>query len=243
MTQEELLLQTNASMNTALTIAKTYIDQGDAAGKAYTDTKLAEVLQTTDLNAKLALLEEINNILDGDNATAGFQAWQSEVAKLNQLVSDLSDTRSDVTALQGAVSGIQANLNNLSATLSQRITDEVDALNESINNKDTATNTRIDALSEQVANDKITQAQKDSAQDSALATEKGRIDGVVQAVSNEAQARADADAQFNTRVTANESAVSGLAAAQANFVTREQAQALFAGMIGVAEEVFGVSAS
>lgn len=241
MTQEQLLLQTQAQMNQALSIAKIYIDRGDAAGKAYTDAKLAEVLQTTDLNAKLALLQQINEILDGDEASAGFQAWQNSVNSLADLAARVTATEVDVDALQTGLTATQAALAAAQQTLDARITSEVATLNTTINAKDTATNTRIDGLETSIATDKIAQVEKDATQSAAIAAEKARVDVVIGALADEATARSDADAALNTRVTANESAISDLQALQGEYVTRTQYVEGMTKMVAAAISVFGIN--
>lgn len=241
MTQEELLLQTQQQMNSALTIAKVYIDQGDAAGKAYTDAKLAEVLQTTDLNAKLALLNEINGILDGDKATAGFQAWSQQVTKLNDIYTRLGTAEADIDTLQTGLANVSSSLNTLADTLGTRITNEVATLNETIVAKDTATNTRIDTIAAGIAADKIAQVEKDATQNATIAAEKARIDVLVPALAQEAQARTDADAALNTRATNVEGRVSTLEGLQGEYVTRTQYVAGISKMVAAAVSIFGIN--
>ncbi|WP_287602707.1 hypothetical protein [Thiothrix sp.] len=242
MTEQEMLNQTNAAMNSALTIAKVYIDQSSTADRAYVDTQLQTVLQTTDLNAKLALLEQINGILDGDNATAGFQAWQAEVGKLATLRTEMDTAKGDITTLYGNVTTINTNLSNLSTTLGQRITDEVATLNATITTKDTATNTRIDGIVSGIATDKIAQVEKDATQSAAIAAEKARVDVLVGALADEATARTSADTATNTRVTAAENAISTLQANSGDFATKAQVVSVMAQMVTVAETVFGINA-
>jgi hypothetical protein len=111
----------------ALNQAKIYIDAKDADVKAYAETKIAELAQTTDLSAKLELLQQINTILDGDAATAGFQAWQSQVTKLTGLVSDfeafkatqtesIDATNKNVEALGSVVEGLRVALADATAS-------------------------------------------------------------------------------------------------------------------------------
>lgn len=241
MTEQELLNQTNTAMNSALTIAKIYIDKSSTADRAYVDSQLQTVLQTTDLTAKLALLEQINGILDGDNATAGFQAWQAEVAKLTALRTEMDAAKVDVTTLYSSVSTVSTNLANLSTTLGQRITDEVATLNATITTKDSATNTRIDNLAAGISADKIAQVEKDATQTAAIAAEKGRVDVVITALADEATARVAGDAAANTRLTAAESAISTLQAGAGDFATKAQVVSVMAQMVTVAETVFGIN--
>ena len=241
MTHDELLLQTQQQMNNALSIAKVYIDKGDAAGKAYTDAKLAEVLQTTDLSAKLALLQEINNILDGDNATAGFQAWQAEVAKLSDIYTRLGNAEADISGLQAGLKTTNAALTSLGETLGLRITTEVATLNATIIAKDTATNTRIDNIAAGIAADKIAQVEKDATQNAAIAAEKARVDVLVTAVQDEATARTAADNALNARSTNVENRVSTLEAAQGDYMTRAQFVAGISKMVDAAVSVFGIN--
>lgn len=242
MTNEELLAQSAVGMNQALTIAKYYIDQKSGADRAYADTALATALQTTNLTEKLALLEQINGILDGDNATAGFQAWQNNVAQLGALVTGLGAANSNITTLQGNVTTVNAALTSLSTTLGQRVTDEVAALNATISSKDAATNTRIDTLASNIAADKIAQVQKDAQQSADIAANGGAISSVVTSLQAEATTRAAADAAFNTRATAAESAISALQAGTGDFATKAQVVSVFASMATIAETVFGLNA-
>lgn len=98
----------------ALANAKIYIDAKDDSVKAYADTKIEALMNTSDLNAKLALLTEINTILDGDAATVGFQAWQAQVTKLTGIVADFEVFK----ALQTEASNVSiANVAALAETL------------------------------------------------------------------------------------------------------------------------------
>lgn len=241
MTQAELLLQIEQQANTALSITKIYIDQGDAATKAYCDSKLESVLQTTDLAAKLALLEELNGILDGDNATAGFQAWQAQVAKLNDIYTRLGAAETDIATLKTGLTTVTSGLATLGETLGLRITTEVATLNATITSKDAATNTRIDNLAAGIAADKIAQVEKDATQSAAIAAEKARVDVVVGALADEATARAAADATANTRLTAAEADISTLKATAGEYVTRAQYIEGMTKMVTAAVSVFGIN--
>lgn len=128
-------------INAAFVSAKTYIDSKDASLKAYTDAALNSLMQTSDLTAKLALLAEINTILDGDAATAGFQAWQASlnrltaieldveakhqymggwlIANVNSLNSDIQRSNSDIQLVSNATS----ELGNKVTTETKRIDD------------------------------------------------------------------------------------------------------------------------
>lgn len=238
-----MLQQTQTALNTSLVIAKHYIDQSSTANRQYTDQKLEQVLQTTDLAAKLALLEEINNILDGDNATAGFQAWQAEVAKLAQLRAELDVAKGDIATHTQQIALINASLTNLSNTLGQRITDEVAALNATIIAKDAATNTRIDNVQAQVEADKTAQIAKDVAQSAKIAANEAAIGSVTTALQEEAAARIAADQLFNTRVTTNEADIAQLKAGTGDFVTKTQVVAAMSQMVIAAMNVFGLDAN
>ena len=241
MTQAELLLQTEAQMNQALSIAKVYIDNGDLSVKAYVDSKLETTLLTTDLSAKLALLEEINNILDGDNATAGFQAWQTAVNQLSTLQTGLGTANANIATLQTGLTSVTNGLTAAQTAIDTRITAEVAALNTTITTKDAATNTRIDTLASGIATDKIAQVEKDATQSAAIAGEKARVDVLVGALADEATARSAADTAFNTRVTSNEVAISDLQAASGEYVTRAQYVEGITRMVAAATSVFGIN--
>lgn len=241
MTKEEMLLQTEAQIKQAFSIAKIYIDRGDAAAKAYCDSKLETVLQTTDLAAKLALLEEINAILDGDNATAGFQAWQNSVAQLSALQTGLSTANTNIATLQTGLTSVTNALAAAQEAIDTRITDAVAAINATIMAKDTATNTRIDTLTNTIATDKIAQVEKDATQSAAIAGEKARVDVLVGALADEASARSTADAEANTRLTAVEGDVSTLMANSGEYVTRAQYVAGISKMVAAAVSVFGIN--
>lgn len=133
-------------INDALASVKTYIDSKDAGVKTYADGLITQLMQTTDLSAKLALLNEINMILDGDAATAGFQLWESNVAKLNQVIADLNAAKTDLTTqfttadttLRNQVSGwITAEKNRIDgvvSTLDTRVTADINAIKASASN-------------------------------------------------------------------------------------------------------------
>lgn len=97
-------------INDALVSVKAYIDTKDASVKTYAETKIAELVNTTNLTEKLALLTEINAILDGDTATAGFQLWESSVSKLNQINVDLN-------AIKASASNPFASMKSKAATI------------------------------------------------------------------------------------------------------------------------------
>lgn len=243
LTKEQLLVLTTASADEALRIAKQYIDKQDLANRQYADQKIETVLQTTDLNAKLALLQEMDAILDGDSASEGFQAWQAQVNKLNTLVADLTTAKVDISTLQQGLTSVNQSLVNINSALSQRITDEVAVVNTTIITKDTATNTRIDELSNQYAQDKIAQVEKDATQSAAIAGNKAATDSVIESLKTEAQTRAEADNAFNQRVTANEQAISGLQAGNAEFATKQDVVDVFTQLVTVAKNVFGLDAT
>ena len=108
----------------AFVSAKTYIDAKDAGLKAYTDAALAQLMNTTDLTAKLALLEQINTILDGDAATAGFQAWQAALTRLNAIE---TKAISDVSTLETKINNAHESLNALINTTANDFTVKINA--------------------------------------------------------------------------------------------------------------------
>jgi hypothetical protein len=79
---------------------KTYIDSKDSSVKAYADSLIEQLMQTSDLSAKLELLNQINDILDGDSATAGFQAWQESLNTLTSLNASLKSVVDNVGRLE-----------------------------------------------------------------------------------------------------------------------------------------------
>lgn len=108
----------DAMINDAFSVAKNYIDAKDAGLKAYTDAALDQLMNTTDLTAKLALLEQINSILDGDAATAGFQAWQSALTRLNAIETAASDYK---TATDSSIQNISNNIQSSALSLTSKI--------------------------------------------------------------------------------------------------------------------------
>lgn len=103
-------------IDAALASVKTYVDTKDAAIKAHAEALVNQLMQTTDLSAKIALLNQINDILDGDSATAGFQLWESNVSKLNQLVADMTATQQQLSLVSNqhyqAIQNTNTALNN-----------------------------------------------------------------------------------------------------------------------------------
>lgn len=241
-THQQSLQVSQEALNQALTIAKIYIDQSAANNKQYFQNLLDDRMNTTDLTAKLELLNQINNILDGDEASEGFQAWQASLNQLNDLASRVTTNEQETATLKGQYQTVTANLTTLSSTLSQRITDEVAVLNKTITDKDAATNKRIDDLETARDLEKIAQVEKDANQSGAIGQVDAKVDSAIESIETEAQARVEADAAQKKRITANEQAISDLNALQGNYVTHEQATALFTGMVGVAESVFGLKA-
>jgi hypothetical protein len=111
----------------ALASVKTYIDSKDVALKSYADSLIDSLMQTTDLSAKLALLNEINAILDGDTATAGFQLWESNVAKLTKVITDLqAESAARASAITATNSTLTAMVSTAESTLNARI-DAIDS--------------------------------------------------------------------------------------------------------------------
>lgn len=93
--QFEVAVDYNEVIVQALDSIKNYVDAKDASVKTFAQGLIDNLMNTTDLTEKLALLNEINQILDGDTATAGFQLWESNVAKLNSIESELVTTKND----------------------------------------------------------------------------------------------------------------------------------------------------
>jgi len=126
-------------INDALASIKTYADSKDASVKAYADALIAQLMQTTDLEAKIALLNQVNDILDGDSATAGFQLWESNVAKLNQVVADLTaESAARSSAIASSQNAFQTSINSKSTEINARIDLVVSGLNSEITAKTTA---------------------------------------------------------------------------------------------------------
>lgn len=110
-----------------LNSVKIYVDSKDEIVKAYANGLIEQLMNTTDLTEKLALLTEINAILDGDAATAGFQLWESSVSKLNQVVTDFEANKTAVTQqITNATTTLQS--------LDFRLTGEINAIKSSASN-------------------------------------------------------------------------------------------------------------
>ncbi|MGB4497889.1 MAG: hypothetical protein WBI40_04255 [Methylococcaceae bacterium] len=99
----------DALIQDALNAVKTYVDTQDASVKAHAEALIAQLMNTSDLTAKLALLNQINDILDGDAATAGFQAWQSSLARLTSIEASIEANKSTASGdLLAAFSALKA---------------------------------------------------------------------------------------------------------------------------------------
>jgi hypothetical protein len=133
-------------INDALASVKTYVDSKDASVKAYADALIAQLMQTTDLAAKIALLNQVNDILDGDAATAGFQLWEANVAKLNQVVADLAaETLARSNAITASQNALQTSINSKSTEINARIDSVVSSLNTEITAKTTTLDSGVTA--------------------------------------------------------------------------------------------------
>lgn len=87
-----MIAETTAELiDAALASIKTYVDTKDASVKAHAESLVNQLMQTTDLSAKIALLNQVNDILDGDAATAGFQAWEHSLTRLNELATAIEN--------------------------------------------------------------------------------------------------------------------------------------------------------
>ncbi len=111
----------DATLNTL----KAYVDSKDALDKTYIETKIAELMNTTDLTAKLDLLNQINAILDGDSATAGFQAWEHSLQRLNSIEIDISATQQQLSLVSTqhyqAIQDVKRDLTNTTNSLNSSI--------------------------------------------------------------------------------------------------------------------------
>ena len=127
----------------ALQNAKVYIDAKDDAVKAYADSKIDALMNTSDLTAKLALLAELNTILDGDAATVGFQAWQTQVTKLTGIVAEFEAFKASniesVDAVNANIETLTTSIDSVKTSLEKAIADAVAGLGSSA----TTTNTAI----------------------------------------------------------------------------------------------------
>lgn len=133
-------------INDALVYVKTYVDTKDAALKVYADDLISQLMNSTDLSAKLALINEINQILDGDAATAGFQLWESNVAKLNKVVADLVAETSARSSEIGATSNsLQTMINTTATEINARIDSINSGLSDSISTNVATLNTNVTA--------------------------------------------------------------------------------------------------
>lgn len=241
MTDNEMISQYTTALNNALTISKIYIDNGDQAVKDYVDSQLETTLQTTDLTAKLALLEQINNILDGDNATAGFQAWQSSV-------NDLIDLRTRMTAAEGSIAthtaqiaAVTANLATLSASISGMIDTAVDAATDALTTRLDQTDADVAAVSAQIIADKAAQVTKDAEQSAAIAANTATAASLSSSLATEITDRAAADATTTTRVAAAEALIAANTTAINDRVTKAQMVAFAAAITAGAQSVFNLN--
>lgn len=129
-------------INDALSYVKTYVDTKDASVKTYVDSKVDALMQTTDLTAKLQLLNEINQILDGDTSTAGFQLWESNVAKLNQVIADLT---AESAARESSINATSSSFQNLINSKVGEIYSEIDSISSGLNGSITTVDSKVTA--------------------------------------------------------------------------------------------------
>lgn len=241
MTDNDMILQYTAAIDNALIISKLYIDNGDQSVRNYVDEQLEATLQTTDLVEKLALLEQINGILDGDDATAGFQAWQSSVNDLIDLRTRMTGAEGSITTHTAQIATISADLLALQTSVGTLISDAVEAASEALEARIDQADADVAAISAQVVADKAAQVAKDVEQSAAIAANTAAAASLSTSVATEITDRAAADAAQLVRIQANEAAIANNVTAINNRVTKAQLVAFAGSIQASAVSIFGLN--
>ena len=101
-------------------------------------------MKKTDLSEKIALLIQVYEFLDGDAATAGFQAWEHSLQRLNtlesevftaqQLISDVGGrTYNQIQDVKNELTTTSQNLDYAIRTVDTRLTNERKMIDDGIN--------------------------------------------------------------------------------------------------------------
>lgn len=212
-------------------------------------------LQQIDINDLTQKITNLNNVLDGDNTSEGFQIFMqlqqavqnlqssdaAQAAAITNLQSALATATADLTARINQVeSDAQAARDAINArvsTLENQHTAFVQATLAKDNTQDTTLanhETRITALeaSQATQDGKISALEASDTQQAAkiaaLETAQGNLENALTAESNRAQA---AEQNLQTQVTNNTSRIDALQATAGDFVTRTGADSLFVAFV------------
>ena len=124
-------------------------------------------INSVDLDALRQKVTNLNNLLDGDEATEGYQVFAALTQKLNTVEATSTQNAQAITALQGS-------LNTLISEANLRI----NGVETEGRDGRAALDLRITALSDQYTNHVASQLVKDAVQDQALVDHKLRIEAL-----------------------------------------------------------------
>lgn len=242
MTESEMLNQVLAQQNLSLLVAKQYIDQKADSEHLAIITEVEGMLNTTDLAAKMDLLMRINAVLDGDEATAGFQAWQNSVTQLQDFLARMTAAENNISTLEQGVADVNDALNTAITDLGDRITLEVSTAKTELNTVISGVAARVTTLEQARIADKAAQVLIDQTQASTLAGHTASIDSLSGSVTTEILERGAADAAATQRMDGIDTRVGAAETAILDSVTKQQIVSLYAQGYDAARSTFGVNA-
>lgn len=168
-------------------------------------------LVDVDLGALETKINALNELLDGDNNTEGFQAFQALVARLTAVETKNAEQDAAIAALQASLTAQNTALTNRINTVENDAQSARDVLDQ-----------RVSTLETQTAAAAAARLSKDNEHDAAIAGLQATTGNLEQAITAESNRAVTAEQNLNTAIAAERARIDGLTTATGEFVTRDE---------------------
>lgn len=180
-------------------------------------------LVDVDMGALESKILALNELLDGDNNTEGFQAFQDLVARLVLVETKNSEQDTAIAALQASL-----------AAQNTALTTRINTVESAAQAARTVLDGRISTLETQTAAAAAERLSKDNAHDAAIAGLQTTATNLEAAITAESGRAVAAEQNLNTAIGVERDRINALNTANAEFLTRDELD----GSMGVAAQGF-----
>lgn len=174
-------------------------------------------LQDVDIDALSAKVTSILSVVDGDPDSEGYQAFQSIIDDVALLKTDNSSNKTRLTAVETALTAIDAAWQA-----------EIARVETESKSRDTALGLRIDTVEGQIAQYAASRLEKDTEHDGKIATLEAFKANITQLLNEEVARAVAKEAELQASINANTDEIDAIKVQNAAFATRANVDSGFA---------------
>lgn len=186
--------------------------------KSYINLFVSEQVAMTnvDLGALSAKIAEIVNIVDGDPASEGYQAFQGLLTDVSGLKTDNSSNKTRLTAVEAALTAMDVAWKA-----------EIARVEAESKARDTALGLRIDTVQSDISTYAAARIAKDAEHDGAIAALQAAKDTIITNLQGEVTRALAKETALNAAILANTAEIDGIKNREADYATRSNVDSAF----------------